>query len=213
MTEKWSANNYHELNDIALEYGERTWVRDVEGTWYLDCLAGYSANNFGHRNPALVEAAKNQLNKLTLTARAYKQDQLEPFCRELGELTSKEAVLPMNTGAEAVETAIKLSRKWGYEVKGIPKNKANIIVMHDNFHGRTTSIVGFSDDNSARGGFGPFAPGFRRVAYGDSRAIENAIDENTAAILFEPIQGEAGLLSRQMVIYEKFVTYVIVKTC
>ncbi|MCA9334592.1 ornithine--oxo-acid transaminase, partial [Candidatus Saccharibacteria bacterium] len=194
MTEKWSANNYHELNDVPIEYGKRAWVCDVNGAWYLDCLAGYSANNFGHRNPRLVAAAKNQLDKLTLTARAFKQDQLEPFCQELGELTGKEAVLPMNTGAEAVETAIKLARKWGQEVKGVETNKANIIVMGDNFHGRTTTIVGFSDDESARNGFGPYAPGFRRVPFGDASAIENAIDENTSAVLLEPIQGEAGVI-------------------
>ena len=194
MIEKWSANNYHELNDVEFEYGDRVWVRDVEGTWYLDCLAGYSANNFGHRNPRLVEAAKSQLDNLTLTARAFKQNQLEPFCKELGELTDKEAVLPMNTGAEAVETALKLARKWGQEVKGIPSGKSNIIVMKENFHGRTTTIISFSSDPSARDGFGPYTPGFRRVPYGDAKAIENAIDENTAAVLIEPIQGEAGVI-------------------
>lgn len=194
MTEKWSANNYHEMNEAPFEYGERVWVRDTEGTWYLDCLAGYSANNFGHRNPKLVEAAKNQLDNLTLTARAYKQDQLEPFCQELGELTGKEAVLPINTGAEAVETALKLARKWGEEVKGIKKSKSNIIVMDDNFHGRTTTVISFSSDPSARDGFGPYTPGFRSVPFGDAKAIESAIDENTAAVLFEPIQGEAGVI-------------------
>ncbi len=187
------ANNYHPL-DVTLSYGEGSWVQDTNGIWYQDFLSAYSANNFGHRHPQLVEAAKNQLDKLTLTARAVDQDQLEPFAAELSQLTGKDKILPMNTGAEAVETAIKLSRKWGYEVKGIPEDQANIIVMDGNFHGRTTTIVSYSDDPSARDGFGPYTPGFRSVAYGDSDAIEAAIDDNTAAVLLEPIQGEAGVI-------------------
>jgi ornithine--oxo-acid transaminase len=198
MSENWeyAAGNYEPLNKRGTEltHGIGAYVVDVNGHVYLDFLAGYSANNFGHRHPKLVEAAKDQLDHLTLTARAFRQDQLEPFAKDLAELTGKNKILPMNTGAEAVETAIKLSRKWGYEVKGIPENQANIIVMDENFHGRTTTIVSYSSDESARKNFGPYTPGFRNVPYGDVQAIENAIDENTAAILVEPIQGEAGVI-------------------
>lgn len=190
------AHNYAPLNENRppLARGESVWVWDTEGNKYLDFLSGYSANNFGHRHPEIITAAEEQLGKLTLTARAFNQDQLEPYAKELAELTGKDKILPMNTGAEAVETAIKLSRKWGYEIKGIPENQANIIVMNENFHGRTTTIVSYSSDPSAKVGFGPYTPGFRSVPYGDFAALENAVDKNTAAILIEPIQGEAGVI-------------------
>jgi ornithine--oxo-acid transaminase len=190
------AHNYASLNEglSPLSHGEDVWVWDTEGNKYLDFLSGYSANNFGHRHPEIIAALKDQADRLTLTARAFDQDQLEPFAAELSELTGKDKILPMNTGAEAVETAIKLSRKWGYEVKGVESNQANIIVMNENFHGRTTTIISYSDDDSARDGFGPYTPGFRRVQYGNVKSIENAMDENTVAVLFEPIQGEAGVI-------------------
>ncbi len=190
------AHNYAPLNENRppLSRGEGVWVWDTEGNKYLDFLSGYSANNFGHRHPEIMDALHEQAGKLTLTARAFNQDQLEPYAKELAELTGKDKILPMNTGAEAVETAIKLSRKWGYEVKGIPENQANIIVMNENFHGRTTTIVSYSSDPSAKDGFGPYTPGFRNVDYGDFAALQNAVDENTAAVLIEPIQGEAGVI-------------------
>lgn len=190
------AHNYIPLNEgrPPLSYGEGVWVLDTEDNKYLDFLSGYSANNFGHRHPEIIAAAQEQLGRLTLTARAFNQDQLEPFATELSELTGKDKILPMNTGAEAVETAIKLSRKWGYEVKGIPENKANIIVMNENFHGRTTTVISYSSDPSAKEGFGPYTPGFRSVPYGDYDALKDAVDENTAAVLLEPIQGEAGVI-------------------
>lgn len=190
------AHNYAPLNEgrPPLSYGDGVWVMDTEDNVYLDFLAGYSANNFGHRHPEIIAAAQEQLGRLTLTARAFNQDQLESFATELAELTGKDKILPMNTGAEAVETAIKLSRKWGYEVKGIPENQANIIVMDENFHGRTTTVISYSSDPSARNGFGPYTPGFRSVPYGDFDALQNAIDENTASVLIEPIQGEAGVI-------------------
>jgi ornithine--oxo-acid transaminase len=159
----------------------------------MDCLAGYSALNFGHRHPALVAAAVEQLGRVTLTSRAFGNDQLEPFCTELAALCGMEMVLPMNTGAEAVETAIKATRRWGYEVKGVPADRATIIVAADNFHGRTTTIVGFSSDPVARKNFGPFTPGFVEVPFGDAEALEAAIDPTTVAVLLEPIQGEAGV--------------------
>ena len=187
------ARNYHPLA-VTLTRGQGVWVWDVEGRRYLDCLSAYSAVNFGHRHPRLVAAAHRQLERVTLTSRAFGHDLLEPFCRDLAALCRKETVLPMNTGAEAVETAIKAARRWGYLVKGVPANEAVIVVCDGNFHGRTTTIVGFSDDPSASEHYGPFAPGFVRVPFGDSAAMAEAIDERTVAVLIEPIQGEAGVV-------------------
>ncbi|OIK01382.1 ornithine--oxo-acid transaminase [Streptomyces colonosanans] len=187
------AHNYHPL-PVVVARAEGTWVEDVEGRRYLDMLAGYSALNFGHRNPVLIEAAHRQLDRLTLTSRAFHNDQLAEFAESLAELTGLDMVLPMNTGAEAVESAIKVARKWAYEVKGVPADRATIVVAADNFHGRTTTIVSFSTDETARSGFGPFTPGFRIVPYNDLAALEAAVDETTAAVLIEPIQGEAGVI-------------------
>lgn len=193
LDEQWSAHNYHPL-PVVLSHGEGAWVTDVAGNRYLDFLAGYSALNFGHRHPALVAAATEQLNRITLTSRAFHHDQFGPFCQELAELTGTEMVLPMNSGAEAVESAIKLARKWAYRVKGVPDGAAEIVVAGENFHGRTTTIVSFSTDESARADFGPFTPGFRVVEHGNAEALRQAITPNTAAVLLEPIQGEAGVL-------------------
>jgi ornithine--oxo-acid transaminase len=193
LDEEWGAHNYHPLPVVIAE-AEGAWVTDVEGNRYLDFLSGYSALNFGHRHPALVEAAREQLDRLTLTSRAFHNDQYGAFCRELAELTQTEMVLTMNTGAEAVESAIKVARKWAYEVKGVAFNGAEIIVAAGNFHGRTTTIVSFSDDPAAHDNYGPFTPGFVTVPYGDLDAIRAAITPNTAAILMEPIQGEAGVV-------------------
>lgn len=193
LVERWSAHNYHPL-PIVVARAEGVWVHDVEGKSYMDMLAGYSALNFGHRHPRLIRAAIEQLDRVTLTSRAFHTDQLGPFAQGLAELCKMEAVLPMNTGAEAVETGIKLARRWAYDVKGVAPDNAKIIVCSDNFHGRTTTIVGFSTDPSARNGFGPFAPGFEVVPYGDLEALRAAIDDNTAAFLVEPIQGEAGVI-------------------
>ncbi|MFI8793188.1 ornithine--oxo-acid transaminase [Streptomyces sp. NPDC055105] len=187
------AHNYHPL-PVVVARAEGTWVEDVEGRRYLDLLAGYSALNFGHRHPALIEAAHRQLDQLTLTSRAFHNDRLAGFAEGLAELTGLEMVLPMNTGAEAVESAVKVARKWAYEVKGVPADRATIVVADGNFHGRTTTIVSFSTDESARAGFGPFTPGFRVVPYNDLAALEEAVDETTAAVLLEPIQGEAGVV-------------------
>ncbi|NEA65721.1 ornithine--oxo-acid transaminase [Streptomyces sp. SID12488] len=187
------AHNYHPL-PVVVARAEGAWVEDVEGRRYLDMLAGYSALNFGHRHPALIEAAHRQLDRLTLTSRAFHNDRLAQFATSLAELTGLDMVLPMNTGAEAVESAIKVARKWAYDVKGVPADRATIVVAADNFHGRTTTIVSFSTDETARAGFGPFTPGFRIVPYNDLAALEEAIDETTAAVLLEPIQGEAGVL-------------------
>jgi ornithine--oxo-acid transaminase len=187
------AHNYHPL-PVVVARAEGTWVEDVEGRRYLDMLAGYSALNFGHRHPALIEAAHRQLDRLTLTSRAFHNDRLAGFAEQLAELTGLDMVLPMNTGAEAVETSIKLARRWGYEVKGVPADRATIVVAAENFHGRTTTIVSFSTDETARAGFGPFTPGFRIVPYNDLAALEAAVDETTAAVLIEPIQGEAGVI-------------------
>ncbi|WP_125133014.1 ornithine--oxo-acid transaminase [Microbacterium sp. 10M-3C3] len=187
------ASNYSPL-PVVIAQGEGAWVTDVEGKRYLDLLSAYSALNFGHGHPAIVTAAQEQLNRLTLTSRAYHNDRLGPFAAALAELCGKDLVLPMNTGAEAVETGIKVARAWGYRVKGIRPDAATVVVADGNFHGRTTTIVGFSDDPTARNDFGPFAPGFVHVPYGDASAIEAAIDENTAAVLIEPIQGEAGVV-------------------
>jgi ornithine--oxo-acid transaminase len=188
-----SAHNYHPLPVVIAE-AEGAWVTDVDGTRYLDMLAAYSAINFGHRHPRLVAAAQHQLARVTLVSRAFEHDQFGPFCAELAELAGMEMVLPMNTGAEAVETAIKTARKWGYQVKGVPDNQAVIVVFDGNFHGRTTTIVSFSTDPEARDGFGPYTPGFRVVPYGDLTALAAALDENVVAVLAEPIQGEAGVL-------------------
>jgi ornithine--oxo-acid transaminase len=187
------APNYHPL-PVVLTEGEGVWVTDVHGNRFLDALAGYSALNFGHRHPALIDAAMRQLQRATLTSRAFHHDQLGPFCQELAHLTGLDTVLPMNTGAEAVETAIKLARRWGHTIKGIPEDETTIVVAEDNFHGRTTTIVGFSSDPDAQEGFGPFTPGFRPVPFGDAAALEAAIDDKTAAVLIEPIQGEAGVI-------------------
>jgi ornithine--oxo-acid transaminase len=188
-----TVHNYHPL-PVVIESAEGAWVTDIEGRRYLDLLAGYSALNFGHRNPRLIAAAARQLERVTLTSRAFRHDLFEPFCEQLAELCGMEAVLPMNTGAEAVETAIKTARRWAYRVKGVPADTAKIVVARGNFHGRTTTIVGFSDDEEARDGFGPFTPGFELVPYGDAEALSAAVDERTAAVLLEPIQGEAGVL-------------------
>ncbi|MEV5742311.1 ornithine--oxo-acid transaminase [Microbispora rosea] len=193
LSESHSAHNYHPL-PVVISSADGAWVTDVEGKRYLDCLAGYSSLNFGHGNPAILTAAREQLDRLTLTSRAFYHDRFAEFVTGLSELCGKDMVLPMNTGAEAVETAIKVARKWGYEVKGVAPGQANIVVMEDNFHGRTTTIVGFSTDPESRDGFGPFSPGFRVVKYGSAEAIREAIDENTVAVLLEPIQGEAGVL-------------------
>ena len=187
------APNYTPL-PVTLVSGEGAWVTDNEGRRYLDCLAAYSALNFGHAHPRLVAAARTQLERLTLTSRAFGNDQLEPFCSELAALCGKQMVLTMNTGAEAVESAIKAARKWGYEVKGVARGRAEIIVCAGNFHGRTTTIVGFSSDPEARDGFGPFAPGFVTVPFGDADALRAAITPNTVGFLFEPVQGEAGVI-------------------
>ncbi|HEX5524221.1 MAG TPA: ornithine--oxo-acid transaminase [Pedococcus sp.] len=193
LTERYAAHNYHPL-PVVLSEGSGAWVTDVEGKRYLDCLAGYSALNFGHGHPRLVARAAEQLQRLTLTSRAFYNDQLGPFARDLAEFTGKEMVLPMNSGAEAVETAIKVSRKWGYRVKGVAADQASIITMEGNFHGRTTTIVSFSDDTVATADYGPFTPGVPRVKYGDVDAIANAIDDTTVAVLFEPVQGEGGVV-------------------
>ncbi|MFI9392296.1 ornithine--oxo-acid transaminase [Streptomyces bauhiniae] len=187
------AHNYHPL-PVVVARAEGAWVEDVEGRRYLDMLAGYSALNFGHRHPALIQAAHDQLDRLTLTSRAFHNDRLAEFAERLAALTGLDMVLPMNTGAEAVESGIKVARKWAYDVKGVPDGQATIVVAADNFHGRTTTIVSFSTDESARAGFGPFTPGFKIVPYNDLAALEEAVDETTAAVLIEPIQGEAGVI-------------------
>jgi ornithine--oxo-acid transaminase len=190
---RYGAHNYEPL-PVVLCHGEGVWVRDVLGRRYFDALSAYSALNFGHRHPRLLRAASEQLGRLTLTSRAFHNDQLGRFCVELAEFCGSDRVLPMNTGAEAVETAIKLVRKWGYERKGVPADRAQIVVCAGNFHGRTTTIVGFSDDPLARTGFGPFGPGFVTVPYGDPDALGAAVGADTVAFLVEPIQGEAGVI-------------------
>ncbi len=191
--ERWTAHNYHPLPVVIAE-GHGAWVTDVDGRRYLDFLAGYSALNFGHRHPALIAAAHAQLDRLTLTSRAFVHDQFAEFCHSLADLCGKDMVLPMNTGAEAVETAIKVARKWGYRVKGVPDGQATIVVAENNFHGRTTTIVSFSTDPDAKNDYGPYTPGFRVVPYGDAAALAAAVDDTTVAVLLEPIQGEAGVL-------------------
>jgi len=189
----YGASNYKPL-DVVLSRGEGVYVWDVEGNRYLDCLAGYSAINQGHCHPRIRDAMVAQASRLTLTSRAFRNDQLGPFCEELCTLTQSTKVLPMNTGAEAVETAIKVARKWGYEVKGVPEGQAEIIVFENNFHGRTISVISFSTDPTARAGFGPFTAGFKIISFGDLNALEDAVTPNTVAVLMEPIQGEAGVL-------------------
>ncbi|MFJ5984149.1 ornithine--oxo-acid transaminase [Lentzea sp. NPDC092896] len=193
LDEEWSTHNYHPL-PVVISHGEGSWVTDVEGRRYLDFLSGYSSLNFGHRHPALVAAAVEQLGRVTLTSRAFHHDQFGLFCRELAGLTGTEMVLAMNSGAEAVESAIKVARKWAYQVKHVPEGTAEIIVAGSNFHGRTTTIVSFSTDETARNDFGPFTPGFKVVKYGNLDEIESAISPRTAAVLLEPIQGEAGVV-------------------
>ncbi len=193
LIDHYSAPNYLPL-PVVVSTGEGAWITDVEGRRYLDLHSAYSALNFGHRHPALVQTAKDQLDRLTLTSRAFHNDQIGPFLRDLARLCGKEMVLPMNSGAEGVETAIKAARKWGHEVKGIAQHRATIITCAGNFHGRTTTIVGFSTDPMARQGFGPFAPGFVTVPFGDADALAAAFTEEVAAFLVEPIQGEAGVI-------------------
>lgn len=193
LEEQFGAHNYHPL-DVVIQKAEGVWVTDVEGNKYLDCLAAYSAVNQGHCHPAIKKAFINQADRVTLTSRAFRNDQLPLLYKMLHDLTGFEMSLPMNSGAEAVETAVKAARKWGYKVKGIPDGKAEIICASDNFHGRTTTIVSFSTDAQYRDGFGPFTPGFPIVKYGDINALKAAINKNTAAFLVEPIQGEAGIV-------------------
>ncbi len=191
--EQYGAHNYHPL-DVVIHEASGVWVTDVDGKRYLDCLSAYSAVNQGHAHPKIREALIEQANRVTLTSRAFRNDQMGPFFKELCDLTGYEKVLPMNTGAEAVETALKLARKWGYQIKGIPEGKAEIIACANNFHGRTTTIIGFSTEEQYRDGFGPFTPGFKMVPFGDLNALEAAITPNTAAFLVEPIQGEGGII-------------------
>ncbi|MBB4930181.1 ornithine--oxo-acid transaminase [Lipingzhangella halophila] len=193
LAETHSAHNYDPLPVVIAE-GEGAWVTDVEGRHYLDLLAGYSALNFGHRNPELLAAAQWQLGRVTLTSRAFYNDRFAPFVTALSGMVGKDQVLPMNTGAEAVETAIKVARRWAYDVKGVPDGEATIVVAGGNFHGRTTTIISFSEDPEAYTGFGPYTPGFRTVPYGDADAVEAAVGPTTAAVLVEPVQGEAGVL-------------------
>ena len=193
LEEKYGAHNYHPL-DVVIERAQGCWVYDVEGKKYLDCLAAYSALNQGHCHPKILDAMLAQAHKVTLTSRAFRNDQLPALYKQLHDLTGFDMALPMNSGAEAVETAVKAARKWGYKVKGIPENQAEIIVCANNFHGRTVTIVSFSTDDQYRGGFGPFTPGFKIIPYGDATALRAAMTPNTCAFLVEPIQGEAGIV-------------------
>jgi len=193
MEEKYGAHNYHPL-DVVIERAEGVWVYDVEGKKYLDCLSAYSAVNQGHVHPQILQALLDQAKRVTLTSRAFRNDQLPLLYKELSEMTGYEMSLPMNSGAEAVETAVKLARKWAYQVKKVPRHQAEIIVAAGNFHGRTVTIVSFSTEPSYRDDFGPFTPGFVTVKYGDADAVAKAITPNTAAVLLEPIQGEAGVI-------------------
>lgn len=193
MEEQYGAHNYHPL-DVVIERAEGVWVYDVEGKKYLDCLSAYSAVNQGHVHPEILKALLDQARKVTLTSRAFRNDQLPLLYKELSEMTGYEMSLPMNSGAEAVETAVKLVRKWAYVVKKVPRHQAEIIVAGGNFHGRTVTIISFSTEPSYRDDFGPFTPGFVTVTYGDANAIEKSINPNTAAVLLEPIQGEAGVI-------------------
>ncbi|MGK9368777.1 ornithine--oxo-acid transaminase [Melioribacter sp. Ez-97] len=193
LEERYGAHNYHPL-DVVIERAEGCWVYDVEGNKYLDCLAAYSAVNQGHCHPRIVNALKKQAEKVTLTSRAFRNDQLPLLYKELSELTGYEISLPMNSGAEAVETALKAARKWGYKVKGVPENKAEIIACKNNFAGRTITIISFSTEEQYRDGFGPFTPGFKIVEYGNAEELENAVNENTVAFIVEPVQGEGGII-------------------
>ncbi|WP_079101953.1 ornithine--oxo-acid transaminase [Carbonactinospora thermoautotrophica] len=193
LAEDHSTHNYHPL-PVVLAYGEGAWVTDMEGKRYLDCLAAYSALNFGHRHPRILAAARAQLDRLTLTGRAFYHDQFGPFCQELAELAGMDMVLPMNSGAEAVESALKVARKWGYQVKRVPDGRASVVVAENNFHGRTISLVSFSTDPVTHDEYGPYTPGFRIVPYGDASALTRAIDDTTVAVLLEPVQGEAGVI-------------------
>jgi ornithine--oxo-acid transaminase len=193
LEDEYGAHNYKPL-DVVIERGRGVWVWDVDGNKYMDCLSAYSAVNQGHCHPKIRQALVAQAEKLTLTSRAFRNDQLGPLYKELCDLTRSHKVLPMNSGAEAVETAIKAVRKWGYQVKGVPEDKAEIVVCRNNFHGRTITIVSFSTDPVSTAGFGPFTPGFKVVEFGDAEALEEAITPNTVAFLVEPIQGEAGVI-------------------
>ncbi|MBX3055333.1 MAG: ornithine--oxo-acid transaminase [Anaerolineae bacterium] len=193
LDETYSAHNYHPL-DVVVEKAEGVWVYDVDGKKYLDCLAAYSAVNQGHCHPKIMDAAVSQMHKVTLTSRAFRNDQMGPFLKEMCELTGYDMALPMNTGAEAVETAIKAARKWGYEIKGVPDGEAEIIVCEGNFHGRTTTVVGFSSEPAYKQHFGPFTPGFKLIPYGHIEALRQAITPHTVAFLVEPIQGEGGVV-------------------
>ncbi len=193
LENKYGAHNYKPL-DVVLSRGKGVWVWDVKGDKYLDCLSGYSAVNQGHCHPKIMQTLIEQAQKLTLTSRAFRNDQLGLFYRELCELTNSHKVLPMNSGAEAVETVIKTVRKWGYKIKGVPPDQAEVIVCENNFHGRTISIVGFSTNQQYRDGFGPFTPGFKTIPFGDSNALEDAVTPNTVAFLVEPIQAEGGII-------------------
>jgi ornithine--oxo-acid transaminase len=193
LEDQYGAHNYHPL-DVVIERAEGVWVYDVEGRRYLDCLAAYSAVNQGHCHPKILKTLTEQAHQVTLTSRAFRNDQLPLLYKELHELTGFDMALPMNSGAEAVETALKTARKWGYKVKGIPDGKAEIIVCAGNFHGRTITVVSFSSDQQYRDGFGPFTPGFKIIPFGDAQALRAAITPNTCAFLVEPIQGEAGII-------------------
>lgn len=193
LAETHGAHNYHPL-PVVIERGEGIWVWDIDGKKFMDCLSAYSAVNQGHCHPRLIETTKKQVEKLTLTSRAFHNDQTGPFFKELAEICEMDMVLPMNSGAEAVETAIKTARKWGYTKKGVEDNQAEIIAFENNFHGRTTTIVGFSTEAQYKESFGPFTPGFRTVPYGDLGAVRKAVHKNTVGILVEPLQGEAGVV-------------------
>ncbi len=193
LEDKYGAHNYHPL-DIVINRAEGVWVYDVDGNQYMDCLSAYSAVNQGHCHPKIMAAFEDQVRRVPLTSRAFRNDKLPLFCEKLAKLSGMDMVLPMNSGAEAVETAVKAARKWGYQSKGIPAGQAEIIVFSNNFHGRTTTIVGFSTEDQYKDGFGPFTPGFKVVEFGDIEALENAVSANTCAIMIEPIQGEAGIL-------------------
>jgi ornithine--oxo-acid transaminase len=193
LDDRYVAHNYAPLPVVAAS-AEGVWITDVTGRRYLDFLAAYSAINFGHRHPEIIATAQAQLDTLTLVSRAIHADRLAPFCAALAGLCGKDMVLPMNSGAEAVESGIKVARKWGTDVKGVAPGDGNIVVAHNNFHGRTTTIISFSDDETARRGFGPYTPGFRSVPFGDADAVAAAVDDNTVAVLIEPIQGEAGII-------------------
>jgi ornithine--oxo-acid transaminase len=193
LEERYGAHNYHPL-DVVIERAEGVWVWDVDGNRYLDCCAAYSAVNQGHCHPRIVAALVEQAGRVALTSRAFRNDQLGPLCHELCQLTGYDRMLPMNSGAEAVETAIKAVRRWAYTVKGVSRDQAEILVFDGNFHGRTTTIVGFSSEPEYRDGFGPFSPGFRSLPFGDADEVANAMNPNVAAVLVEPIQGEAGVV-------------------